>query len=119
VLEYRGLGKTVDKLKTNLKTVPNVMTIRKPRDNGFKRTKLGRILRELNTETIIFMGINASACVLKTAYDARVRGYNIVTCRELIASSRDHDANLTYSGYWYEESGLLFKKTKMLLKCIK
>lgn len=50
----------------------------KPLHSGFYSTTLDVLLRELGATTIIICGVATEACVLFTAADAYIRGYDVV-----------------------------------------
>lgn len=72
------------------------MIIPKRRFSGFFGTDLDGLLREAGVEEIALVGVCTNICVLYTAADARMRGYDVVVYRDAVASFDDqaHDAAL-------------------------
>ena len=101
VLEYDGRGKTIDILREELKNVENRATVVKPYDNGFEQTTLDNILKGFGAEYLFLMGINACACVLATAKEARNKGYQVATSQDVI------DGGLNRHIDWYEQNSLI------------
>jgi nicotinamidase-related amidase len=61
--------------------------ILKPKHSGFFATSLEVLLRYLQVETLILVGVAGNICVLFTANDAFIRDYNLVVPRDCIASN--------------------------------
>lgn len=68
----------------------------KPKHSGFFGTTLELLLRNLGVETVILTGIAGNICVLFTAHDAHMRGFNIIVPRDCVASNsrKENDAAL-------------------------
>jgi len=103
VLEYKGWGKTIDVLTEELKKVRDIRIVSKSYENGFYNTELAYILNEKNVKNLFLMGINASACVRRTANGAIKEGFNIITSNDVI-DGRHNDNN---SIPWYREKGIV------------
>lgn len=86
VLEFAGQGDTLPELMDEVRLVPRNRQMTKLRDDGFMGTCLDRVLRELGVKKLVFMGVNASFCVRKTAESAMELGYEIITGDHLIAN---------------------------------
>lgn len=65
--------------------------ILKPRHSGFFRTALEVLLERLEARKLILTGLAGDICVLYTANDAYMRGFQVVVPRDCIASERDDD----------------------------
>ncbi|BDI31598.1 putative isochorismatase family protein YaaI [Capsulimonas corticalis] len=59
----------------------------KPKHSGFFSTHLELLLNHLNINTLIMTGIAGNICVLVTAHDAYMRGYNLYIPQDCIASN--------------------------------
>src|SRR3982750_4914445 len=59
----------------------------KPKHSGFFSTTLETLLRYLGAETLILSGIAGTFCVLFTANDAYMRGYNLIVPRDCTVSN--------------------------------
>jgi nicotinamidase-related amidase len=65
--------------------------ILKPCHSGFFRTGLEVLLERLETRTVIVTGFATDICVLFTANDAYMRGFDVVVPRDCVASEREAD----------------------------
>ena len=63
----------------------------KPRHSGFFSTTLDLLLEHLETRSLILCGLLADSCVLFTAQDAYMRGYQLVVPADCVASQRPAD----------------------------
>ncbi|CAN5891170.1 cysteine hydrolase [soil metagenome] len=59
----------------------------KPQHSGFYSTALELLLDELHVHTVVLTGFAANLCVLFTANDAHMRGYNVVVPSDCTASN--------------------------------
>jgi len=101
VLEYKGVGETINILAKELKGVRNLTKIIKPHNNGFSNTELDDMLINMGARNLFFMGINASVCVKSTAKGAIEKGYSIMTSENVISEERDGDKSIP----WYIKNG--------------
>jgi nicotinamidase-related amidase len=64
--------------------------------SGFYKTNLDNVLKNLGVDTVKLTGCVTHICVLFTASDASLRGYNVVILKDGIAglSKEDHEAGL-------------------------
>lgn len=110
ILEHRCTrGGTIETLHEAIATVPRTKVIAKTHNDGFRDTTLQADLKKLGTKSLIFTGINASYCVMDTAFSALRLGYRMVTAENLIADATCH-ARLNKSRQWYKENGIHFPK---------
>ncbi len=65
--------------------------VRKKRYSAFFGTYLDSYLREKGVNTLIIVGVVTNICVLHTASDARLRGYDLVIPRDCVAALNDYD----------------------------
>lgn len=64
--------------------------IAKPRHSAFYRTELEAMLRRMRIEQLILTGVAADICVLATAFDAHMRGFDLsVPCDCVAAESAE------------------------------
>ena len=61
-------------------------SILKPQHSAFYNTPLEVLLRQLGIDTVILTGTAGDSCVLASAIDARMRGFDVVVPRDCIAS---------------------------------
>lgn len=108
VLEYKGHGATIPKLATALKHVPRRSLIRKTNDDGFYKTHLKGTLTGFDVRSPLLMGINAHACVLKTAESGLDYGFVVKTSEHLIAD-RGRSGIFYDAKRWYEVNGCLLE----------
>lgn len=69
-----------------LKPEPGDLVIPKRRYSAFYGTDLDLSLREKGIDKLILTGVCTNICVLYTAADARMRGYEVEAIREAVAS---------------------------------
>lgn len=116
VLEYKDCGPTVKILKDKVDSLEKKVYITKNFDDGFVKTDLAKQLRKNNIDTVLVMGINASACVLSTASGAIMAGFKVMTSDDLIADPRSYGYNESIE--WYIENGIYKDDYKDLLELI-
>ncbi len=63
----------------------------KPSHSGFFRTGLEVLLERLEARTLVLTGFAGDICVLFTATDAYMRGFDVVVPADCIASERAED----------------------------
>ena len=63
--------------------------ILKPRHSAFYNTSLPSLLEHLGTQRLVLTGLAGDICVLMTAIDAYVRGYELVVPCDALASESD------------------------------
>ena len=89
----------------------------KPRHSGFFQTPLDLLLRDLGAQQLILCGLTTDSCVLFTANDAYLRGFEILVpgdCSAAMSANR-HTAALgqmrrTLKATTVESSNIDFKK---------
>lgn len=116
VLEYKDCGSTVKILKNKVDSLEKKVYITKNYDDGFVQTDLAKQLRRNNIDTVLLMGINASACVLSTASGAIMAGFKVMTSDDIIADPRSYDLNESIE--WYEQNVIYRDNYKDLLDLI-
>jgi nicotinamidase-related amidase len=67
---------------------PTEHIIRKPHDDGFADTSLGKLLEDLGVKAVALCGLMSEMCVQATARTALARGYRVVL---------PHDAHATHN----------------------
>lgn len=79
-----------------LRPEPGHLHVLKPMHSGFFATPLEQLLRRLEVERLVLCGIQTHMCVLFTAHDAHMRGYDLVVPDDASATERpeQHDAAL-------------------------
>ncbi len=81
-------GQVVDELAPQ----KNDYIIKKRRYSAFFGTDLELLLRELSIVNLYLTGVLTNICVYATALDARMRGFNVIVFKDLVASlSRETD----------------------------
>jgi nicotinamidase-related amidase len=74
---------------------PDDITVLKPRHSAFFATPLQLLLEQLRAERLILVGLATDLCVLFSALDAHVRGYELWVPRDCVAAEtpqRQRDA---------------------------
>jgi len=74
-----------------LKPGPDDYFVLKPKHSGFFQTTLDLLLESLGAETLILTGLAGNICVLFTANDAYMRGFDLVVPEDCIASTKPAD----------------------------
>jgi nicotinamidase-related amidase len=67
----------------------------KPQRSGFYETPLAFLLTSMNIGTVILAGVTTDICILFTAHDAFMRGYDVhvpTDCSAAVSSEYHHDA---------------------------
>lgn len=74
----------------------------KPRHSGFYQTALDLLLQHVRARTLVLTGIAGNSCVLLTAHDAHVRGYEKIVPADCTASisRRDNGWALRHCARW-------------------
>lgn len=70
-----------------LRPQPGDYFVLKPQHSGFYATPLELVLKELGVDTLILAGFATDLCVLFTAHDAHMRGYNLMVPEDCTASN--------------------------------
>lgn len=70
-------------------------TVKKRTYNAFFETDLDMLLRQLGIERVVVTGTVSNICVLNTAGDAALRGYEVVMPHDAIAPLNDFDQQAT------------------------
>lgn len=63
----------------------------KPKHSGFESTSLAILLSHLGARTLVLTGVAGDYCVLFTAHDAYMRGYELVVPADCVASDPVED----------------------------
>lgn len=116
VIEYRDCGPTTDYLKKKVDQLPRKNYVIKSSQSAFENTDLEKRLKEAKIDTLILMGVYASACVKGTAKSALKSGFMIATSKDLIADEKYH--NREENVEWYKEKGVYRDSYKDLLSMI-
>lgn len=84
------------KVVEELKPKEGDIVIEKKTYSGFYNTNLEEVLNKLEVDTLKLVGCVTHICILFTASDASLRGYNVVVLKDGIAglSEEDHEAGL-------------------------
>ena len=80
----KSCGTTIAPLAATIATVARRVDIIKSSADAFSLTTLNRHLREWSARRLLIMGINTSACVLRTAGGALHRDYSVYSANDLI-----------------------------------
>lgn len=70
---------------------PVDIIIHKPKDSGFYDTQLDGLLKRLNIDTVIIVGMQTQICIQTTSADAYFRGYKVIVPRDCVCSTRAED----------------------------
>src|SRR5262245_17975078 len=85
----RSRGRAVSRL---LRPQRQDYFVLKPKHSGFYATTLDLLLEHLGARTLILTGLLADSCILLTAYEAHMRGYDVVVLSDCVAArtAQDH-----------------------------
>ena len=91
IFEYHHYGWTTERLTWEIYQLPRrlVHWFKKPVDDCFFEPRLQQVLRRNKVSKLIISGINAGACVYKTAKTAISKHYEVVTSGDLLAGYAD------------------------------
>src|SRR5262245_38092615 len=85
-------------LKTRGRAVTRVLRphrqdyfVLKPKHSGFYATTLDLLLEHLGARTLILTGLLADSCILLTAYEAHMRGYDVLVLSDCVAARTAED----------------------------
>jgi nicotinamidase-related amidase len=116
VVNYFNAGKTHRELRKAVPKVPRHKYLTKDGGDGFKNKRLHQYLQEEHVNALLFMGMNASACVHQTAEHAIELGYTIATSIDVIANERDFFESVYSAADWYKEKGIYREEHSELLE---
>jgi nicotinamidase-related amidase len=85
-----GRGKEIVEL---LCLIESDYFVLKPRHSGFYSTSLNVLLNYLGAKILIFTGVAADICVLFTANDAYMRGFEVVVPSDCIAANSQEETD--------------------------
>lgn len=72
-----------------LRPQPGDFFVLKPQHSAFYATPLELVLKELGIDALIIAGFATDLCVLFTAHDAHMRGYNLMVPEDCTASNSE------------------------------
>ena len=87
VIEFSDEGETDYELARELARVPRVFRFKKTENDAFTNAGFEHALDAEGVTRLLLMGVNASYCVLETAYSARKKGYDVRIGWNLIADA--------------------------------
>ncbi|MEE9583928.1 MAG: isochorismatase family cysteine hydrolase [Candidatus Brocadiales bacterium] len=74
-----------------LKPRPEDLVVKKRTYSGFYRTALDKTLKRLGVQHLILTGVLTNVCILYTAADANMRGYEVSVPEDCVAALRAED----------------------------
>jgi hypothetical protein len=90
----------------------------KPGNSAFCILSLDSLLKKLNVNRLVIVGLNSGSCVYATANDAVSKGYEVITSRDLIMPDKTFDGSVSreekitsYSPTYGEIQDFYLKKT--------
>ena len=66
---------------------PEDFFVLKPKHSGFYSTTLDLLLHDLGVDTVVLVGVATDICILFTANDAYMRGYQVVVPKDCVAAN--------------------------------
>ncbi|HKR57673.1 MAG TPA: isochorismatase family cysteine hydrolase [Candidatus Nitrosopolaris sp.] len=95
--------------------------VSKRRYSSFDRTRLHRLLEKTyggrGANTLVMTGVHTHICVKHTAYDAFVRGYNVIVAEDAVEAFTEDD-NIAGLNYMKQNYGAEVQKITEILKVI-
>ncbi len=73
-------------MAARLQPHPEDYFVLKPRHSGFYSTTLDLLLRDLDVGTVVLAGVATDVCILFTANDAYMRGYEVIVPSDCVAA---------------------------------
>ncbi|MFA6460793.1 MAG: isochorismatase family protein [Candidatus Woesearchaeota archaeon] len=107
VLEYDRLGTTLSSLKRAVNKIHSSRYFIKVHDDGFSDDQFRRWMKGTKDQPVLLMGVNASACLVITAYSGYGYGHKPVTAECLIGDEFGL-TRLLRTGAWFERYGSYF-----------
>jgi nicotinamidase-related amidase len=108
----KGLGTTVEAVRTHLDT-ETTPVLEKTAFSCFGSSEFCAHLTSINPKTLVLCGIETHVCVLQTARDALVRGYDVVLAIDAVSSRNDTDRDAAL-GY-LRETGVQLRSVESIL----
>lgn len=106
----KGLGKTVDKIRNELK---EYKPIEKICFNCFDNKDFFNILKDKKIKNIIICGIESHVCVTQTLIDAISKGFTVHLVKDAVSSRKESDYKLTIERA--KQEGALISSTEMVI----
>lgn len=103
LIEYGAgfLGKTICPLLSIAEKIPAYRYVQKSQDCAFSAPMLEDLLKEFETSKILLMGVRADLCIYKTAQQAIMRGYEVLTSSNLISGYKFNEEKIID---WYQKN---------------
>ncbi|NQU98163.1 isochorismatase family protein [Candidatus Woesearchaeota archaeon] len=125
VIEVNGLRKSDSRLREVISQFPSNQRNKfyKPDDSAFSNINVSSQLSYWGVNSVVLMGICASACVKSTAEEGLEGGFNILTSEQLMADPRNlptYTAKVRYdkSLPWYKDNTIYRSNYTDLLSLI-
>lgn len=80
----------------DLKPENGDIIIEKTNYSAFYNTELDNILKKLKIDTLIITGTMTHVCILFTAYDGALRGYNVKVPKKCVAGQKKDDDEFAF-----------------------
>jgi nicotinamidase-related amidase len=74
-------------ISSRLRPLEGDYFVLKPRHSAFYQTPLSLVLEHLAVDTLVLAGFATDLCILFTAHDAHMRGYNLIVPEDCTASN--------------------------------
>lgn len=84
----KGLGYTVNELSG---VIENARVVEKMHFSSLQSEPFVAALEELDRKQIVLMGMEAHVCILQTAVDLAIQGYQVFVVDDAVGSRRDND----------------------------
>jgi nicotinamidase-related amidase len=82
-----------------LEPAPGELVIDKNTSSAFSSTGIEWLLRNMNVETLVLVGMATDMCVETTARDAADRGFNVIVVEDATATFFEHHHRAALSGF--------------------
>jgi nicotinamidase-related amidase len=84
---------------TALTPAPGELVIDKNTSSAFSSTGIEWLLRNMDVETLVLVGMATDMCVETTARDAADRGFNVIVVEDATATFFEHHHRAALSGF--------------------
>ena len=109
----KGLGKTVDKIRNELK---EYNPIEKICFNCFDNKDFYGVLKDKKIKNLVICGIESHVCVTQTLIDAISKGFTVHLVKDAVSSRKESDCEIAVERA--KQEGALISSTEMIIFCL-
>lgn len=118
--EYKHRVKTIPLLIKSLKSLKNnnFFFIDKSLNSQIEEKRINILLQDLSTKTVVLMGANACACILRLSINLLSQNYEIIISKDTITGYCAFHAENEIDK-WYKENTIFFDNYNQIISYIK